>query len=87
VFLASIASCFTLALSYASRKRSIELTDLSVTVTGRYDGLRFSSVHVRASVGAPVEDLDRLMLAAERVCYVTNSLRAGVTVTTEAVAS
>jgi uncharacterized OsmC-like protein len=85
LFLASIASCFTLALSHAARRRSIELSGLAVNVTGRYDGLRFSSVHVRASIGAPPEEIDGLVLAAERVCYVTNSLRSGVGLSTEAV--
>ena len=85
LFLASIASCFLLALSYAARKRSIELSDLSVRVTGTYDGLRFSAVHVRASVGVPEAELNRLVQAAERVCYVTNTLRSGVRLTTEAV--
>jgi putative redox protein len=85
LFLASVASCFLLALSYAARKRAVELSDLSVRVTGTYDGLRFSAVHVRASVGVPEVELDRLVKAAERVCYVTNTLRSGVTLTTEAV--
>jgi putative redox protein len=85
LFLASVASCFTLALSYAARKRSIELEELSVQVTGTYDGLRFSAVHVRASVGVPEDELERLVQAAERVCYVTNTLRSGVRLTTEAV--
>jgi putative redox protein len=85
LFLASVASCFLLALSYAARKRSIELSELSVQVTGTYDGLRFSAVHVRASVGVPEPELERLVAAAERVCYVTNTLRSGVRLTTEAV--
>lgn len=85
LFLASVASCFTLALSHAAKKRSVALTHLAVTVTGEYDGLRFASVHVRATVGAPEEELDRLVAAAERVCYVTNTLRQGVELTTEAV--
>jgi putative redox protein len=87
LFLSSVASCFLLALSYAARKRSIEVDGISVEVTGRYDGLRFSAVHVRAFVGVPDAELERLVQAAERVCYVTNTLRAGVTLTTEAVAA
>jgi putative redox protein len=87
LFLASVASCFTLAISHAARKRSIELTDLSVSVTGTYDGLRFSAVQVRALVGAPASEIDRLVQAAERVCYVTNTLRSGVRLETEAVST
>lgn len=84
-FLVSIAACFTLALSHAARKRSIELTHLTVSATGDYDGLRFSTVHLHAVVGAPEAELATLVAAAERVCYVTNTLRAGVELTTEAV--
>lgn len=87
LFLASIASCYTLALSYAARKRSIELTDLSVRATGEYDGLQFGAVHVEARIGAPEAELERLVEAAERVCYVTNTLRSGVRLTTQAVSS
>ncbi|HET6989151.1 MAG TPA: OsmC family protein [Kribbella sp.] len=87
LFLASVASCFTLALSYAARKRSIDLTELTVRATGRYDGLQFGAVHVEARIGAPEAALDRLVEAAERVCYVTNTLRSGVRLTTRAVAS
>ncbi|TCN44722.1 organic hydroperoxide reductase OsmC/OhrA [Kribbella orskensis] len=86
LFLASVASCFLMALSYAARKREIELSDLSVDVTGSYDGQRFSAIHVRARVGVPGAELDQLVRAAERVCYVTNTLRAGVELTTEAIA-
>jgi uncharacterized OsmC-like protein len=87
LLLAAVASCFTLAISYAARKRSLELTGLSVRATGRYDGLRFGEVHVSARIGVPEAELERLVEAAERVCYVTNTLRAGVRLTTEAVAS
>jgi putative redox protein len=87
LLLAAVASCFTLAISYAARKRSIELTDLSVRATGRYDGLQFGEVHVSARIGVPEAELERLVEAAERVCYVTNTLRSGVRLTTEAVAS
>jgi uncharacterized OsmC-like protein len=86
LFLASVASCFLMALSYAARKREIELSDLSVDVTGTYDGQRFSAIHVRTRIGVPEAELDQLVRAAERVCYVTNTLRAGVELTTEAIA-
>ncbi|MGY4768511.1 OsmC family protein [Kribbella sp. CWNU-51] len=85
LFLASVASCFTLAISYAARKRSLDLTELTVRATGRYDGLQFGAVHVEARIGAPEAELERLVAAAERVCYVTNTLRSGVRLTTRAV--
>jgi putative redox protein len=74
LLLASIASCFTLALVYAAAKRSVRLTELAVDVTGRYDGPRFTSFLI--TVRAPdVPGLDRLIESAERVCYVTRTLR------------
>ncbi|MEV5966363.1 OsmC family protein [Kribbella sp. NPDC051952] len=87
LFLASIASCFTLALSYAARKRSIELTELSVRAIGTYDGLQFGAVEVEARIGAPEAELQRLVETAERVCYVTNTLRSGLKLTTRAVSA
>ena len=51
LFLASLASCFTLSLYHAARKRSIVLPDLSVRVSGRYKGLRFEHITVEASSG------------------------------------
>lgn len=76
LFLASIASCFALAVAWAADKRGVDLPRLQVRVTGTYDGPRFSSVdiEVRSSVPSPV--LDELLPEAERVCYVTNTLRA-----------
>ena len=78
LLLASIASCFTLAVAYSARKRSLELRDLSVTVTGFYDGLRFRSISIDSVIGCDPTEIDGLVSAAERVCYVTNTLRSGV---------
>jgi uncharacterized OsmC-like protein len=84
LFLGSVASCFLLALNYAAQKQSVELSDLEVRVTGTYEGLRFGAVHVQASVGVPEPELERLMRTARRVCYVTNTMHAGVELTIEA---
>ncbi len=76
--LAAVSSCFTLALAHTARKRSVEVTTIEVEATGTYDGPSFSAIHVTAQVGCPPEELDRLIAGAERVCYVTNTLRGGV---------
>ena len=78
LLLASISSCFTLALAYAANKRSLELSAITVDVTGTYDGPSFSSIKIVANVGCPESELSRLLQIAERVCYVTNTLRGGV---------
>jgi putative redox protein len=76
LFLASVASCFTLALSRSAAKRGLEPSSIEVDTTGVYDGPRFSTVRITARVGGLVPDeVDTLVTAAERVCYVTNTLR------------
>lgn len=85
LLLGAIASCFTLAVAHSARKRDIELRGLTVDATGTYDGPRFTAVEiaVRAEVPRGAE-LERLVAVAERVCYVTNTLRGDpvITVTT-----
>ena len=49
--------------------------------------MQFGAVHVEARIGAPEAELERLVEAAERVCYVTNTLRSGLRLTTQAVCS
>lgn len=75
VFLASVASCFTIAMAYSAAKRGIELAGLHVETTGTYDGPRFSAIRVAVTTTAPQGDeLAKLITAAERVCYVTRTL-------------
>ena len=75
VFLASIASCFTIAMAYSAAERGVELSGLDVEVTGTYDGPRFSAVRVAVRAAAPRGDeLAKLITAAKRVCYVTRTL-------------
>lgn len=74
-FLASVASCFVLALVYSARKRDVALPAVEVAVTGTYDGPRFSDLAIEVVTPLPDSDAERLMAAAERVCYVTNTLR------------
>lgn len=76
LFLASVASCFTLALAWSARKRGIEPSSVEVDTTGVYDGPRFSTVRIAARVGGlTADEVSTLVRAAERVCYVTNTLR------------
>ena len=75
LLLASIASCFALAMAYAAKKRGIELSDVRVRVVGTYEGLQFTRIEVLIGSEEPPEVLERLIPTAERVCYVTNTLR------------
>ena len=75
LLLASIVSCFTLAMAYVAKKRAVELTGLSVEAVGTYDRPRFASIWVSVTSSSPREVLEQLMPQAERLCYVTNTLR------------
>jgi len=75
LLLASIASCFALAMAYAAKKRDIELSDLRVREVGTYEGLKFTRIELLIGSEEPPEVLEGLIPAAERVCYVTNTLR------------
>lgn len=75
LFLASIASCFTLSLAYAASRRGVELPGLRVRAVGTYDGMKFSRIELVVRYGGPPHVLRELVADAERVCYVTNTLR------------
>ena len=76
LLLASVASCFTLAVAYCADRQGVELADLHVEAIGPYDGPRISSIRVAVRAERPdANGLARLVRAAERVCYVTNTLR------------
>lgn len=78
LLLAAVASCFTIAMAFVARKRDVELAGLHVDVTGVYDGPRFSDLRIAVRTERPAgAELDRLVAAAERVCYVTRTLARG----------
>ena len=75
LFLASLASCFTLAVAHVARKRGVELPDPSVRVHGRYDGLRFGHIRVEVFSSYPREELQQLVDRAVSYCYVSSTLK------------
>lgn len=75
LFLASLASCFTMALAHVAAKRDITLLELRVRASGEYDGLRFSRVRVDVQLGSDGQDAAHLVERALAVCYVSNTLR------------
>ncbi len=86
LLLASVASCFTIAVAHVARQRDVELAGLHVDVTGTYDGPQFSDLRIAVQAERPSgPELDVLIAAAERVCYVTRTLQLGpeITVTAE----
>lgn len=75
VFLASLASCYCMAVYHVARKRGIDLGSLEVTVSGEYEGPRFRRLRIDVRPGSDVEDLPTLLERAFAVCYVSNTLR------------
>ncbi len=83
LLLASLSSCYALALAWAARKRGFELPDLEVTATGTYQGLKFAALELAVSTSLDVGRLTPLLEPARRVCYISNTLAhaAPITVT------
>lgn len=74
LLLASLASCYALALAWAARKRGFDLPDLEVTATGTYQGSRFAALVLTVSTSLDADRLTPLLEPARRVCYVSNTL-------------
>ena len=75
LLLASVGSCIALSMAFVARRRGVELLGLEVTVTGTYNGLEFERIAATMRSDTPREVLQRLIPEAERVCYVSNTLR------------
>ena len=73
LLLASLSSCYALALAWAARKHGVDLPDLTVTATGGYAGLRFESLTLTVHSSAPAAVIAPLLEPAKRVCYVSNT--------------
>lgn len=74
LLLASLASCYALALAWAARRRGVELADLTVRATGTYSGQRFRSLAITVHTSAPADVVEPLIDPARRVCYVSNTI-------------
>ena len=73
LLLASLSSCYALALAWAARKQGFELPDLEVTATGTYQGTKFSELHLSVESSLDPEALSALFEPAKRACYVSNT--------------
>ncbi|HEY1821194.1 MAG TPA: OsmC family protein [Trebonia sp.] len=78
LLLAALASCYTMALRWAAKRRGVDLGDVRVTATGTYEGLRFSRIRLDVCAGFPPDAAAALLADASRVCYVSNTLAGGV---------
>lgn len=75
LLLASVASCMAMSVAFVARKRDVDLVGLEVRVVGRYSGLKFDRISVLISSDTRADVLQGLLEEAERVCYVSNTLR------------
>lgn len=83
LLLASLSSCYALALAWAARKQGFELPDLEVTATGTYQGTKFSELVLTVESSLAEERLVALLEPAKRVCYVSNTFAHVPSITVE----
>ena len=76
LLMASLASCFALAIGHCARKRDQELPGLRVRVDAERAGteLRYGRVVVTAAADVPPAELAALVERARRFCWVSNTL-------------
>jgi len=75
LLLASLASCFAMALAHVAAKRAIEIGELSVTAQGDHKGPSFGALRVEVRSRLPRARIQPLPKPAAAVCYVSNTLR------------
>jgi uncharacterized OsmC-like protein len=78
LLLGSLASCYTLALRWAAKRRSLALGDIRVTATGTYERRRLRAIRLQVLARVPPEESQALLRDASRVCYVSNTLAGAV---------
>jgi putative redox protein len=76
LLLASLASCFAMALAHVARKRRVEIPeDLAVTASGEHSGPSFAALRVEVRSAHPLDEIEALLDRAAALCYVSNTLR------------
>jgi uncharacterized OsmC-like protein len=80
VFCAALASCFCLAVAYAARRARVDAPELTVVVRADRAGreLRYERLVVEAAAAVDEPTLGRLVEEAKGLCWVSNTLAAGV---------
>jgi uncharacterized OsmC-like protein len=82
LFCAALASCFCLAIGHAAGKRDLDVPGLQVTVRAERAGreLRYARFVVASAADVDDQVLARLVERARPLCWVSNTLAAGVEV-------
>ena len=73
---ASLASCFCLAVAHVARRDGVEVADLSVQARAERAGreLRYGRIVVTTTAAVHAGALETLVERARRVCWVSNTL-------------
>jgi putative redox protein len=74
LFLASLATCFTMAVAHVARKRGITLRHLEVRVHADYEGLRFAWMRLEVTTDLARGDAEQLVERAKAYCFVSRTL-------------
>lgn len=76
LFLASLGSCFTLALHHVAAKRGVAIRAMEIEVTGTYEGPAFGDLALDIAIDADIDDdgITTLIDRAKAVCYISNTL-------------
>ena len=80
LFCAAVASCFCLAVAYAGRRARVRTPELAVVVRAHRAGdeLRYERFIVETEAAVDDATLARLVDEARSLCWVSNTLAAGV---------
>lgn len=84
LIVAAVADCFVLSFKAVAKASRYDWTSLSCNVTGTLDkvdrAMQFTALDIKASLTVPADaDVDRarnLLEKSEKVCFITNSLKA-----------
>ncbi|MEW6144409.1 MAG: OsmC family protein [Thermodesulfobacteriota bacterium] len=76
LFLASVASCFCMAIIYVATKRRIEVDDMEVDVEGEKDvkNFVFTKLIVKVRSTVPARTLEALIEEARKYCFVSRTI-------------
>jgi putative redox protein len=75
-FIASLASCFCLAVAHVARRDGVEVSDLRVDAQAERAGkeLRYGRIVLTTRAAVTGGALEELVVRARRVCWVSNTL-------------
>jgi uncharacterized OsmC-like protein len=74
LFLASLSTCFTMAVAHAARKRDIALGKLSVRIEADYEGNRFAWIRLEVTTDLADDVNQHLVERAKAYCFVSQTL-------------